>query len=107
MPRSHRGTTTQAGYGWDHQKTRARLLRDHTDGTPCDHCGRPMYFWQKLQADHSRPRALGGQHADRLLHASCNLSRGAALGNRLRGQARRRGATPAPRRTGTHGLPQW
>lgn len=113
MPRKHRGTS-QAGYGWAHQKARARLLRDLIDGTPCAHCGRPMHHWQKLQADHSRPRSLGGQHADRLLHAACNLSRGAALGNRLRGLARHRHTSLAAHGSGRHSaarrphrLPEW
>lgn len=113
MPRSHRGTTTQAGYGWTHQQDRARLLAAHIDGTRCAHCGRPMYRSQKLQADHSKPRALGGQRADRLLHASCNLSRGATLGNQLRGAHRRRtrhgqaGTTTRGGTPPTRALPQW
>jgi 5-methylcytosine-specific restriction endonuclease McrA len=72
-------TSTQKGLGWQHQKIRAALLRAHIDGTPCAHCGRPMYLTQKLEADHSTPRSQGGTQADRLLHASCNQSRGAAL----------------------------
>jgi hypothetical protein len=112
MPRRHRGTTTSAGYGADHQRTRARLLALHVDGTPCP-CGAdcgvgcpcrragrqlPMYrepTWnvdgRALQADHSTPRALARGQADRLMLATCNLSRGAAFGNRRRGAHR-----PAP-----------
>jgi hypothetical protein len=43
---------------------------------------------QKLDADHSRARALYGPHAtraDRLTHQSCNRAEGARLGNALRG----------------------
>ena len=69
-------TTTERGLGWQHQKQRARLLRALVDGTPCAHCGQPMYHTQALQADHTVPRSLGGKVADRLLHAWCNMSRG-------------------------------
>jgi hypothetical protein len=114
MPRSHRGTTSQAGYGWDHQKARARLIRALVDGTPCGYCGQGMWRGQALHADHSVPRVLGGSEADRLVHASCNLRAGARLGNRLRG-ARRHGhpvaGRPAPLPPlpggGTPRLPEW
>lgn len=69
-------TTTQRGLGWQHQKQRARLLRQHQDGDLCGHCGKPMYKSQPLQADHTLPRSMGGTKADRLLHAWCNESRG-------------------------------
>lgn len=121
MPRSGRGSTTTAGYGADHQRVRARLLAMHVDGTPCPcgaDCGTgcpcrragrqlPMYReprWnvdgRPLQADHSTPRAVVRGHADRLMLAACNLSRGAAFGNRMRGVRRRE---PAPSVT----LPVW
>lgn len=37
----------------------------------------PEQNWdnQALAADHSQPRALGGQRADRLLHGICNKQR--------------------------------
>jgi hypothetical protein len=35
-----------------------------------------MYLEQGLAADHSVPRAAGGQLADRLLHGLCNSERG-------------------------------
>ncbi|AEA27911.1 hypothetical protein Psed_5784 [Pseudonocardia dioxanivorans CB1190] len=104
MPRRGRGTTTQAGYGARHRRNRRRLLAAHVDGNPCALCGLPMYRSQDLHADHSDPRALNADSdADRLVHGSCNTSRGARLGNRLR--ARRRplpDAVPVPRR-----LPEW
>ncbi len=75
-PRARGTTTTARGLGHEHQKRRAKLLRSHIDGTPCAWCGEPMYLAQDLDADHSVPRALGGTHADRLLHAACNRSRG-------------------------------
>lgn len=123
MPRSHRGTTHQAGYGWDHQQRRARLLAAHIDGTecpcpwwipagepgacgprcPCRAAGAPLPMYRdpyrnpdgrRLQADHSTARILGGGHADRLMLAVCNLSAGAALGNRLRRTHRARPPLP-------------
>lgn len=96
MPRS-KGRTTERGLGWTHQKRRARLLKRHIDGTPCpcqpgcgpgcicasNPYGLPMYRdparnpdGLPLDADHSIARALGGTHADRLLLATCNRSRG-------------------------------
>ncbi len=71
-------------------------MRRHVDGAPCP-CqpgcgpaclcvgtgGLPMYRDPRLNpdglaldADHSTPRAFGGTHADRLLFATCNRSRG-------------------------------
>jgi hypothetical protein len=69
-------TTTQQGLGWAHQKRRKALLAQHIEGALCDECGKPMYSWQNLDADHTVERALGGTVADRLLHASpCNRGR--------------------------------
>lgn len=76
-------TTTEAGLGWEHQQNRTRLLQRHRDGTKCWWCNRPMFKAKKanfdrqaLDADHSKARANGGTKADRLLHGSCNRSRG-------------------------------
>lgn len=90
-------TTTQRGLGWEHQKRRDQLLRNHVDGTPCP-CqpgcgpacpcassgGLPMYRdaarnvdGRALEADHTIARARGGKAADRLLISTCNRSRGA------------------------------
>lgn len=83
MPRP--GGTTARGYGHDHQRMRARLLRDMSDGDPCCRCGEPMYREQDLDADHySQPRAFGGELPDALAHRSCNRSHGASMGNRMR-----------------------
>lgn len=76
---SPRLNTTQRGLGRQHQKRRAALLRMLVAGAPCGHCGKPMYSHQDLDADHSVPRSKGGTHADRLLHAACNRSRGSLL----------------------------
>lgn len=85
MPRTGRkANTTDRGLGWQHQQDAARLLRRHVDGTLCWWCGLPMFKapqlarnWdsKQLAADHSQARALGGQHADRLLHSDCNSQR--------------------------------
>ena len=75
-------TTTERGLGWQHQKQRDRLLKAHTDGSPCYWCNRPMFRlasnnWDgnPLEADHSQARSRGGATADRLLHKRCNASR--------------------------------
>ncbi|VFA94761.1 Uncharacterised protein [Nocardia farcinica] len=79
-----RRTTTQKGLGWRHQQQRKRLLAQLRDGEPCWWCGLPMYRVQALAADHSKARAHGGQHADRLLHDKCNKARGAGDRDHLR-----------------------
>lgn len=72
-----KGTTTQRGLGWQHQRQRAALLRCHVDGTLCWWCGKPMYRSQELAADHSTARTHGSHRlADRLLHRKCNEQRG-------------------------------
>jgi len=83
-------TTTERGYGTQHQKQRRILLARHTDGTPCPECGKPMYKTASknfdkaaLEADHGPGSAL--KYADnkqttkatRLLHRTCNRSGGA------------------------------
>lgn len=83
-----RRTTTEQGLGWSHQRERAAALRAFVDGTVCALCGRAMFSMQRLHLDHSVPRALGGQGPRRLVHARCNESAGARLGNRLK-RARR------------------
>jgi hypothetical protein len=94
-----RRTTTERGLGWDHQRTKRRLLAAHIDGSPCPcldtgDCGPacpcraaghalPMYReptlnpdGRPLEADHTLARAHGGTRADRLLLSTCNRSRG-------------------------------
>lgn len=76
-------TTTQRGLGWAHRQQVAALFTRHQDGTLCWWCDRPMYRtaqrnWDRatLEGDHSTPRSQGGRVADRLLHSTCNRSRG-------------------------------
>ena len=76
MTTKRRGkSTSQRGLGWDHQQVRKHLLAVHVDGSPCGHCGKPMFKFQPLDADHELARSHGGTKANRLLHASCNRSR--------------------------------
>jgi hypothetical protein len=61
-----RGTTTQRGYGTDHQKLRAMLL-PHAIGQPCPRCGQPMLEGQALDLGHidtDRTRYSGIEHAN-------------------------------------------
>lgn len=96
-------STTERGYGWQHQKQRERLLRAHKDGTPCSHCGKPMYRdpdrnfdGAPLEAQHADALA---NHADKqraplaseLMHRFCNRS----LGDGTR-EVTPPGLTPAP-----------
>lgn len=76
MPRH--GTTTQRGYGPEHQAAARKLKAAMRDGDPCCRCGQPMYRWQLtldrndirgIDADHHElARALGGQLPDALAH---------------------------------------
>jgi hypothetical protein len=74
-------TTTGRGLGWAHQRERAADLTALVQGSPCPLCRRPMYHpQQRLDLDHSVPRALGGGAAPRrLTHTSCNRRAGALL----------------------------
>jgi hypothetical protein len=65
-------TTTERGYGWQHQQRRKALLATAI-GTPCPLCGDVMLTYQALDLDHSvrlvdDPAAIG----DRIVHARCN-----------------------------------
>jgi hypothetical protein len=74
-----RGTTTEQGYGWDHQQIRAALIRDLVEGTPCDRCFEPMHRRQNLDAahPHDRPRSLfATSKATHLEHRTCNIRAG-------------------------------
>lgn len=75
LNKKKRGTITEQGLGWKHQKTRNQLLAKLRDGTPCEWCGRPMHRNQQLDADHEDARHNGGTRASRLLHAPCNRQR--------------------------------
>ena len=101
-------TTTERGLGWHHRQAVANLKKRHKDGSPCEWCGRPMWLdptknWDfdpdpeapkrgngVLQGDHSkmsRSEAIKrGEKVlppDRLLHAACNIQRGAGLNDHL------------------------
>jgi hypothetical protein len=85
------GTTTQRGYGHAHQAEQKRRLALWRPGDPCARCGQPM--WQRWQ--YVKGRRVSAIHLghtpDRsaytgLEHAYCNLSEGAARGNRARGR---------------------
>jgi hypothetical protein len=92
--------TADRGLGGAHRAERKRQLARFRDGDPCPLCGRPMYRWQALDLDHVTPRVFGGAGGpSRLVHASENRSRGAALSTPLRLarlRLRTRPATPGP-----------
>jgi len=98
-------TTTERGYGHTHQIDRRRLLTNHTDGTPCDWCGQPMYREPHqnfdnapLEADHAESLKLHGpSRANRLRHRRCN--RQAREGGAAREHLRpaRKASTPDPK----------
>lgn len=105
-------TTTERGLGWQHQRKREALLAVHRDGAPCWWCSRPMYRdktrnfdGQALAADHIQARANGGTVAGRLLHGSCNSSRGDGSRDAQRPAASTDGGEPAPRPVRTPAAP--
>lgn len=80
-------TTTQRGLGADHQRRRAQLL-PAAIGTACPLCEKTMTADQALDLDHSTARAIDATSVgDRIVHASCNRSAGARLGNEIQGRA--------------------
>lgn len=99
-----RGTTTQRGYGWEHQQARAQALATLQDGTPCPfpRCGRPMTqaMARHLDYDHYPPLAQGGQPNGprRLSHAHCNRQAGQRLAVALRNHRRRQRNNQSQRR---------
>jgi hypothetical protein len=84
MARWH-GTTTERGYGHQHQAERKRRLARWRPGDPCARCGRPMYGPPALiDLGHTTDRtAYTG-----LEHRHCNRGEGARRGNRMRGRVR-------------------
>lgn len=102
-PKRKLAGTTERGYGWKHQQQRERLMRQLVDGTPCSHCGRPMFRDPARNFDGA---PLEAQHADalanhedkqraplasELMHRFCNRS----LGDGTRAVTPP-GQTPAP-----------
>lgn len=72
-----RGTTTERGYGHQHQQRRTELA-PLAIGQLCPYCHRPMRPGQALDLDHSTTRALDPSSVgDRMAHATCNRRAGA------------------------------
>lgn len=84
-------TTTQRGYGWEHQKARAAALRHlaQQGEAPCPFCHQPMTVQMALDYDHYPPLALGPtpMRVRRLGHSTCNRRAGQQL-SRARIRAR-------------------
>ena len=72
-PAHQRGTTTQRGYGTQHQKARATALAARQPGDTCWRCGEPLGADDTaLALDHNdNNRAL----YNGLTHAQCNSGR--------------------------------
>lgn len=99
-----RKTTNEKGLGYKHQQAVEALKRRHTDGSPCDWCGKPRHLdptknWDynpdvagsgKLHGDHgAMTRAEAVRRGvpiplpDRLLHKTCNQQRGDGVNDHL------------------------
>jgi len=78
MPKT-RGSPTERGLGWNHQKERKRLL-PLAYFTACPLCGETMRPNEALDLDHVVPRCFGGitgePGAGRIVHARCNRAEG-------------------------------
>ena len=79
-------TTTQRGYGHEHQQARAKALAElRRAGTmPCPFCTHDMDVHMGLDYDHYPPLALGGGGVRRLAHSRCNRQAGQALAQQRR-----------------------
>lgn len=66
-----RGTSKERGYGYAHQKLRARLI-PQAIGKPCHFCGEIMREGQDLALDHTEDRK--GYRG--IVHLSCNAADG-------------------------------
>jgi hypothetical protein len=75
---ANRPTARQRGYDSRHDATRRRLL-PLAYGQPCPRCGEPMLRGQKLDLGHPTARSVDSRaRADRIEHARCNRTYGAA-----------------------------
>ncbi|MGW4876550.1 endonuclease domain-containing protein [Streptomyces sp. NPDC004262] len=81
---THSRSTTDSGYGYDHQQLRKALLAE-AYGQPCVHCELVMLPGQALDLDHTADRSGYRGFA----HASCNRSEGARRGNAQRRRSSR------------------
>jgi hypothetical protein len=85
------GTTTQRGYGAEHQAERERRLQRYRPGDICPHCGQPLAYWplaiarDYLDLPHNADRT---GYLDGLAHRRCNRGDGARVGNARRSTAR-------------------
>lgn len=84
------------GMGWAEHDKRRKAALPAAIGTPCPRCGAILtkqqgrrYRPTDAEYDHSLPRALGGQRADRFLCARCNRALGAILRNSRRARRAR------------------
>lgn len=95
-------TAAQRGYDHRHQQVRRRLMARLKDGQACEWCGQPMYRKPEqnfdhapLEADHTLDlKHHGPGDADRLLHRTCNRSRGDGNDHRKPGTNVERGPHP-------------
>jgi 5-methylcytosine-specific restriction endonuclease McrA len=78
-----RGTTSERGYGGDHQRRRDILL-PAAYGALCPLCGEVMLPGQALALDHTVPLAEDRSSVgDRIVHASCNSRAGQKISGRI------------------------
>ena len=97
-------TASKHPLGWAHSKRRAAMPPPTGEPCPCYSCARHVgrycgtAMWpHNVDADHVQARILGGTDSPlRWLCRACNRSKGATLGNRLRGTQR-----AAQKRNGT------
>lgn len=68
-----RGSATQRGYDYAHQRERARAIARLTHADLCPMCRQPLKDGSPLEYEHSTPRVVdSASRANRLVHARCN-----------------------------------
>lgn len=104
MARSRpRLSTTDRGYGSDHQKRVAAAKAEWWPGQPCARCGQAITTLTMTDTRGRTVSAVDLGHVDGtgkrvyqgLEHRRCSRSAGASLGNQQRGQAQQRSQAQA------------
>lgn len=73
---NRRRSTTERGYGWDHQKHRAHAIASFRSGQPCTRCGQGIANADDAELDHNDDRT--GYRG--LSHSWCNREAGGRAG---------------------------
>ena len=73
---NRRGTITERGLGWEHQKARKAILDKVGPITACPHCDAPIDASNPITGEHGIPRVDGGTEVTELICRLCNSASG-------------------------------